>query len=123
MIKVLVCGSRDWWPTELIDNALDYIAKDDDIIVIHGCSTGVDSQASRWAAANRVVEWRFPARWSVFGKAAGPVRNQQMLDYGQPDLVLALAKPTLATSRGTANMVSIARKAGIETRVVEWASL
>jgi hypothetical protein len=49
----------------------------------------------------------------LMGKAwagkAGPIRKQQMLDEGKPDLVVAFPG-----GRGTAHMVRIARAAGIE---------
>lgn len=32
---------------------------------------------------------RFPAKWNEHGKAAGPIRNQQMLTEGKPDVVFA----------------------------------
>lgn len=49
------------------------------------------------------------ADWSKYGKAAGPMRNQKMLDEYKPDLVVALPG-----GRGTADMVSRARVAGVE---------
>ena len=32
---------------------------------------------------------RFPADWNMHGRAAGPIRNQQMLDEGKPELVVS----------------------------------
>lgn len=58
----------------------------------------------------------YPADWKRYGRAAGPIRNRQMLEEGKPDLIIAFHS-NLAESRGTANMVKIARKAGIEVRV------
>ena len=51
----------------------------------------------------------FPADWKVRGRAAGHIRNQQMLDEGRPHLVVAFPG-----GRGTADMVRRARAAGIE---------
>ena len=45
------------------------------------------------------VLW-FDADWQKYGRAAGPIRNKQMLDEGSPDLVIAFAG-----GRGTENMV------------------
>jgi UDP-N-acetylmuramoylalanine-D-glutamate ligase len=53
----------------------------------------------------------YPAKWDLHGKSAGPIRNQQMLDTGV-DLVIAFPG-----GKGTAHMVSIAKKAGV--KVVE----
>ena len=43
------------------------------------------------------------------GKGAGPIRNQRMLDAGQPDLVVAFEG-----GRGTADMITRTKRAGIE---------
>jgi len=54
------------------------------------------------------------ANWAELGRKAGPIRNQQMLDEGKPNLVVAFPG-----GRGTADIVRRARAAGIE--VVEFA--
>jgi hypothetical protein len=46
--------------------------------------------------------------WKRHGPAAGPMRNQRMLDWG-PDLVVAFAG-----GKGTADMVRRARAAGVD---------
>lgn len=50
-----------------------------------------------------------------YGKSAGPIRNQTMLDDGKPDLVLAFPG-----GRGTADMVAKAEKHGIPVRRIGW---
>ena len=47
--------------------------------------------------------------WKKYGKKAGPLRNQQMLEEGKPDLVVAFPG-----GNGTADMVRRAKKANIE---------
>lgn len=54
----------------------------------------------------------FPAKWKEFGRAAGPIRNQQMLDEGKPELVLAF-HDDLENSKGTKDMVGRAMKADL----------
>lgn len=44
-------------------------------------------------------------------RAAGPIRDQEMLDKGKPDLVVAFLG-----NRGTADMVRRAREAGVPVR-------
>jgi hypothetical protein len=56
----------------------------------------------------------YPARWDLYRSAAGPIRNQQMLERGQPEMVLAL-HTSLPTSTGTIDMVRRSTKAGIDT--------
>jgi hypothetical protein len=58
----------------------------------------------------------FYADWDKHGRAAGPIRNQQMLDEGKPDLVVAFLLPQ---GSGTLDMIRRTEKAGIEVRVIE----
>lgn len=75
---------------------------------------GADFLAQRWALVRGLASMEFIASWTKFGKAAGPIRNEWMLKYGQPDLVVAFPG-----GRGTENMVKLADEAGVEVRRVE----
>ena len=77
--------------------------------IISGCARGADTLGIEWAEARGMEVARFPADWETHGRAAGPIRNQQMLDDGKPDLVIAFPG-----GRGTADMVRRARAAGVE---------
>jgi len=112
-LKVLVCGSRHFNDERLMENVL----KQYDIsCVIEGEARGADTLARRYAERQGISVDAFPAQWDLHGKAAGPIRNTQMLRIGKPDLVIAfLAKD----SRGTKNMIDQARKAGVNTIVVD----
>lgn len=84
---------------------------------IHGAieyvSAGLpDALAHDWAVVNWTQFEEYKADWDTYGLAAGPLRNQRMLDEGKPDVVLAFPG-----GKGTADMVARARKAGV--RVVE----
>jgi hypothetical protein len=84
-------------------------------VVIHGaCPTGADRWADEWATTSWCPAVTFEADWKAHGRAAGPIRNQQMIDDGRPDLVVAFPG-----GRGTADMVRRARRAGIVVQVVK----
>lgn len=110
-MKVLVCGGRDYSDGLRVYAELDRLKPD---IVIEGGAEGADTFAWRWARRNIAAHMllTFKADWSRDGKAAGPIRNQRMIDDGKPDLVLAFPG-----GRGTADMVRRAKHAGI--RVIE----
>jgi DNA polymerase I-like protein with 3'-5' exonuclease and polymerase domains len=108
-VKIIVCGGRDYANRALVWSTLDTIAPD---VVIHGTTSGADTLAKRWAQKRGVTEKPFPAKWKLYGKAAGPIRNRRMLKE-RPDLVVAFPG-----KKGTANMVKQARRAGIEVRKV-----
>lgn len=143
-MRVLVCGGRDFGnvlPENRHDRAeriqernflmstLDlfaaehsehYVPEDNwlpaDIEIISGCATGADSVAIDWAVVNWCQLHEFPAEWEKYGKKAGYIRNQQMLDEGKPDIVLAFHND-LENSRGTKDMIARAQKAGIPVQV------
>lgn len=89
--------------------ALDRLHQERPIsIVIHGDADGADRLSGRWAESRGIPVRAFPADWDTYRRAAGPIRNKQMLDEGVPNLVVAFPG-----GRGTANMVFQSRNAGV----------
>src|SRR5690606_11824331 len=83
--------------------------------LVHGGAPGADSEAAYVAAY--LLEWpveAHPADWQRHGRAAGPIRNQQMVDSGA-DLVIAFPG-----GRGTADLIR--RAPGIPVPVMPPAS-
>ena len=111
-MRILVCGDRDWTDKSIIYSILAGYADYDDLVIIEGEARGADSIAGEWARDGGVDLMPFPAKWDEFGKAAGPIRNQQMLDEGKPELVVAFHN-NLEESKGTKDMVERAVKAGV----------
>mgnify|MGYP001568082413 CR=1 FL=1 len=109
-MNVLICGDRDWWEMMPIVRVIDLLPEG--TIVVHGAARGADRIAGKIASAGGFAILSFPADWARYHKGAGPIRNQQMLDEGKPDLVIYFHHD-LEDSKGTKNMVTIARKAGI----------
>lgn len=116
-MRVLVCGGREYEDFERVCGVMAQAVFDYDITsVMHGACcdkdgnlTGADGLAERWAILHEFPYFGVPARWTAHGRAAGPVRNKQMLDEGKPDLVVAFPG-----GNGTANMVKQARAMGVE---------
>ena len=107
--RVLVCGGRDYGDVETLRRALDKLnGKRGISCVISGAASGADRLAALWAKDRGIDLLEFPADWVKHGKAAGPMRNQQMLDEGKPDGVVAFPG-----GRGTLDMTSRAKLAGI----------
>lgn len=109
-MRVLVCGGRNFGDKQYVWKKLQEIFNSTfPSCVITGGAHGVDSFAKEWADNNCLDTEIYNADWQIHGKAACPIRNQQMLDEGKPDLVVAFPG-----GRGTADMVSRAKKAGIK---------
>jgi hypothetical protein len=107
---VLVCGGRDYADRRTVYNTLDAEHDGQPIsLLLAGGANGADALAVDWARFAGVKFEVFNADWEALGRAAGPRRNQQMLDEGNPDLVLAFPG-----GRGTADMVRRAKTAGVE---------
>lgn len=118
-MRLLICGGREFTDVEyaipLMMRLHNNIPVD---VVISGKAKGGDSLGVAWANELGILVDAYPiskADWKTLGKAAGPIRNQQMLDEGKPDAVLALPG-----GNGTAHMVEIAQKAGIPVTVCRY---
>lgn len=127
-MRLLVCGDREWNQFAIVFRELDALWQDyigdecndpDAFLIIEGGCDGADIAARYWAQAKQVAWKEFPVTkddWNKHGKAAGPIRNQQMLDEGKPDLVIAFHS-NIAKSKGTWDMIKRANKAGIPVRI------
>jgi len=108
-VRLLVCGGRDYGNTVEERNALhDELCRLNPDVIIHGAASGADSCAGMFARHYAVECVEYPANWYKHGRAAGPIRNQQMIDEGKPDAVLAAPG-----GRGTADMIRRAEAAGL----------
>ena len=113
-MKIIIAGSRNFNDYALLRKTLDEILIDDgDYEVVSGCCSGADKLGERYAAEKGFRVKHFPADWSKFGKAAGPIRNALMADYAD-GLVLFWD----GTSKGSKNMLENARKRGLEIKEV-----
>jgi hypothetical protein len=118
-VRLLVCGGRSYGFTASERAALfEAIAALKPTLIIHGDAPGADSVADKWAKVHGVPRERYPAQWRKPGGgvdySAGPRRNALMLEAGKPDAVLAAPG-----GKGTANMVSLARAAGVRVYTFE----
>ena len=112
--KLLVCGGRHFALYPETSILLNKLSSDISIsTIIEGGANGADALAARWVYHRNqlgngymIAHIQYPADWDKFGKAAGHIRNAQMLSEGKPDIVLALPGGT-----GTQNMIDRSLKA------------
>lgn len=139
-LSVIVCGARDWKKDGMVRSFLSgLLVEFQDITLIEGGAKGADAVAKAWAQRNPVIHMSMPAAWKehhpewCYGDwckarhycvAAGPRRNQQMLD-----LLLECDSDRLVvgfktgfdftfTKGGTEDMIGRAERAGVPTYVV-----
>jgi hypothetical protein len=113
-MKILVCGGRSYSDVATIYATLHDLNYQNRITqIIHGASAGADKWADSWAESLGIDRKACPAKWNLYGRKAGPIRNREMLLYG-PDLVVAFPG-----GRGTTDMVKAATESGIKVLRIE----
>lgn len=115
-MRVLVCGSRTFWDSSMIRQALVAVINEhedngesrEDITLVHGDCQGADRLAEDVALELGITNIeRHPADWDRHGKAAGPIRNAQMVDsLDGTDKILAFWD---GKSKGTQHTIKYAR--------------
>lgn len=93
-------------------------------VMAHGAARGADmlwEEALAFTCDRRPELWmpirRMAARWDTEGKAAGPLRNQRMLEQVRPTYWLAAHWSAEPDSPGTADMVRRLRAANVPGEV------
>ena len=113
-MRVLICGGREFQDETWLWSVMDETHTKTPISeVIAGGAPGADTLGAEWAAGRGIPCRVFMADWENLKRAAGPIRNQRMLDEGKPELVVAFPG-----GRGTADMVRRAREAGVAVQIV-----
>lgn len=112
---IIVTGSRAHTDIDLIWGKLEQYVEPQTVIV-QGGAKGADRIGQAYADANALHSVTFYADWNTHGKAAGMIRNREMLDAYPEALVLAFP---LGESRGTRGCIAEARKRGITVKVFE----
>lgn len=106
-MKILVCGGRNYSNMNFLTATLDGFGNICEIV--EGGASGADSLANVYAKMKGIPVNQYKADWKKHGRAAGPIRNKQMLEEGKPDIVVAFDG-----GKGTANMITQARNAGVK---------
>lgn len=115
---------------KMLVDMLDEFVRDEcgnrQVVVISGMAEGADHWGARWAFERDHELLEFPADWTpgpltkvtrrgkhgLYDPQAGHRRNQQMLDEGKPDVVIAFYLGEQPTP-GTASMIAKSKAAGV----------
>jgi len=73
-----------------------------ELMVINGAAPGADKLSTKACKALGIPVQEFPAKWAQFGRAAGPIRNTEMVQQ-KPDKVFAF-HDHIKISKGTRDM-------------------
>lgn len=94
--KTIISKTLDKWNVKITDVSL----------VVSGGAKGADSLADLWATENKKVMKIFLPDWKKFGKAAGIIRNKDIID----ECTHVIAFPS-KKGKGTQNSIKRAKEA------------
>lgn len=116
-MRLIIAGTRS--APDLVAEALSasgFVVGADGAIVVSqvfdGGAPGADAHGAAWARRNGIPVRQFKADWGRHGKAAGPIRNEEMAREAD-----ALVVIWDGASRGTTHMVQVARRRGLRVYV------
>ena len=115
-MKLAIVGSRTFDDYDLLSKYVSILTEKlprPHIVIISGGAKGADSLAEQFAREHRYDSQIYPAAWNKYGKSAGFIRNQQIID--NCDFLLAFWD---GCSRGTQDSIEKAKKAKIPTCIV-----
>ena len=112
-MKVIIAGSRSLVHThsyfmKALEGLITRFENDygEITMVVSGHAyEGPDLIGEQWAMQNQVPLAKFPAKWNLYQKAAGPIRNQQMGDFADAGIIMWDGK-----SKGAKHMSDVLRK-------------
>lgn len=109
ILKIVIAGCRYYnnyyEAKDYIDFCIREIKKNNTIVILSGGCRGADAIGERYAIENGYEIRKFVANWDKYGKAAGPIRNEQMAI--EADYIICFWD---YKSRGTKSMIENAKK-------------
>ena len=116
--RMIVAGGRNFNDKKLFTETMNkMLEKYNEPEIVSGHASGADSMAEEFALEHGLSLNVKAAEWKKYGRAAGPIRNKEMLDYiveEQPVLVAFWN----GSSKGTLDMINRAKKANVDVNVV-----
>lgn len=105
-MKWLVAGPRGLTDWHFVWSQLNRIVElhGKPTAVVHGNAKGIDLCAGAWAKHNKILVITYAADWKTFGKGAGIIRNEFMLEHEKPEVVVAF-QPKDSDTRGTQDTI------------------
>ena len=117
ILKIVIAGCRYYnnynEAKEYIDFCIREIKKNNTIVILSGGCKGADAIGERYAIENGYEIRKFVANWDKYGKAAGPIRNEQMAI--EADYIICFWD---YKSRGTKSTINLCKKYNVNCKIV-----
>ena len=124
--RIIVCGGRHFKDYDRLKDEIDNISTRvrkryvKSIEIVSGHCAGADQLGERYAEERGYPCKVFPAYWKKYGRAAGPIRNSEMIKYAsevEVPVVVAFRSPR---TMGTNDTVKKAQHKGFKVVVVDY---
>lgn len=118
MKYLLIAGSRSFEDRDLFNRVTEELIDGDErfTIIVEGGATGADTMAREYAEAHDMKYEEFKPDWKHYGRAAGPKRNDKMVQFIKERNGTALYFWD-EESKGTKQCIDSAKRKGIEISV------
>ena len=114
-MKVIIAGSREFNDYDKLCKFCDHILQNQkEIEIVSGTAKGADKLGEKYATEKGYSIKRFPADWNI-GKSAGYLRNKEMAEYA--DALIAFWD---GKSKGTKNMIDLAKKNNLKIKICNY---
>jgi len=123
--RIIICGGRHFKDYDRLESTMNEVMSKiapwrDVIEIVSGHCEGADQLGELYAKNHGLPCKVFPAQWKKFGKAAGPIRNSEMVKYAsevEMPVVVAFRSPR---TKGTNDTVKKATKQGFKVFVIDY---
>jgi len=126
-MRVIIAGSRGFNDYKYLSSKIDdYIKKNpsNTLEIISGTAVGADTLGSIYAEEHHIHLTEMPAQWEYYGRAAGILRNCDMVKYAsasrEKGVLLAFWD---GKSVGTKHVIEEANRRGLEVKVFNYNSI
>lgn len=116
-MRIVVTGGRDFADREMVVSVMSALGVGYGDVIVDGCASGADTLCAEVASKFGTEIEPHPADWKRYGKAAGPLRNHEMIDSGCDFLL------TFPGGCGTGECKAYARRRGVRIIEAEEAAL
>lgn len=113
--RIIIAGTRTFSDYELLRKVMSQtfgslsMQEIREMKIVSGGCQGADMIGETFAHNNGLICVRFPANWNLYGKKAGPIRNEEMAKYASETYGILIAFWD-GKSRGTKNMIDTAKE-------------